>query len=96
MLETAHIPLIGIILNEVAGRSSYYTYYGYGESSYREPDRKKAVHRKEHSATMPLSSLNGYTRDNGDNPPHGVQAPQAAIYEHGKWRTMADQSESSE
>jgi succinoglycan biosynthesis transport protein ExoP len=95
MLETAHIPLVGVILNEVTGRSQYYTYYGYGESSYREPERRKAVHRREHSGSLPLSSLNGYTDASGANPAHGVEGNQVPIYEREKWRTMADQSEGS-
>lgn len=90
MLETAHVPLVGIILNEVTGKSSYgYTYYGYGESSYREPERQKAIHRM----NRPLPALNGTAQDNGTDPQDGVWAPKDAD-ERRNWRTMADQSES--
>jgi hypothetical protein len=43
MLDAAHVPLAGIILNEVTRESSYgYGYYGYGGySSYREKDGTK-------------------------------------------------------
>jgi polysaccharide biosynthesis transport protein len=60
MLEAAHVPLAGIILNEVTRESSYgYGYYGYGGySSYRqESDASQGVGNG--SEGLKRESLNG-------------------------------------
>jgi capsular exopolysaccharide synthesis family protein len=94
MLDTAHVSVVGLILNEVTRRSSYgYSYYGYGTYS-PSSTRKKAAHKKQRPADALLPALNGDAHSAGASQPVGAAASQAAD-EAWIWRSMAGRADAS-
>ncbi|HXY44528.1 MAG TPA: polysaccharide biosynthesis tyrosine autokinase [Acidimicrobiales bacterium] len=73
-LETAHIAVAGVILNEVTPKpsSGYAYYYGYGQDSKRQ-----AAHKKARSSRGRLPSLTGEPHSNGSARREGGEQPGA-------------------
>jgi capsular exopolysaccharide synthesis family protein len=97
VLETAHIPLVGAIVNEVTHHSSsrYPSYdYGYGGYSYKQPDRKKAAHKKEHRGNVVLPSVSGAADENEASPVDGEETSQIGE-ERRTWRPLQGSAEAS-
>jgi hypothetical protein len=95
MLETAHIPLVGVIVNEVSHSSSRYPSYdyGYGGYSYKPPERKKAAHKKEHRGNLVLPSVSG--ADENEASPVDAEETSQIGEEPRTWRAVRGSAEAS-
>jgi polysaccharide biosynthesis transport protein len=85
MLDAAHVPLAGIILNEVTRETSYgYAYYGYGGySSYREKGDTRPEARKWSDRVPRLASNgNGVAHRNGSHTISGTHEAQVSEEQH--------------
>jgi capsular exopolysaccharide synthesis family protein len=92
LLDTAHLPLIGVILNEVARPSSYgYGYYGYSGYSSTKATPTKGAHKVKGPAGARLPALGGNAHDNGATPPVGA-GPQV-VGKHRVWQPLGEQAE---
>ncbi|MFZ0173658.1 MAG: CpsD/CapB family tyrosine-protein kinase [Acidimicrobiales bacterium] len=90
MLETAHIALAGVILNEVTPKASsgYAYYYGYGQDSKRQ-----AAHKKARSSRGRLPSVEADTHRNGSAPKDAVEQQPPVAQGGLTWNRPAGQAE---
>lgn len=97
MLETAHVPVAGLVINEVTRQSSYgygYGYYSYGDSSYRQQDSpKKAAHKKERSVNAQRPSSDSDTYEQEPTPADGLEVDSQVTEERLRWRSLAGQTD---
>jgi Mrp family chromosome partitioning ATPase len=96
MLETSHVPVIGLLLNAVTRQSTYgYGYSGYTGYSSKAPALTTATPEGELSTGVPLAFLSGDgdTHGSGAHSPNRVATPDVGEARPA-WRALADQADS--